>query len=249
VPNTNHIPPAGNPRIEIIEVIGGLIGNGALEIQSHLYKCLDEGRCYHIIDLKHAHKIDGVGIALLENILSREVQLRLINVKPEIQCILEMAKKEALFQIMSDEKDQVKAMSSFKRDIMEKRVATGNNVLKKRDHVRVNTSFPSEFKFRRDGRTLFGRADILNLSQGGVLAGHIVARKKGTEEIVRYPGIIDQEIYDLQFRLNGNSTSLTLRGTCVREFTAEESIYAGIRLKDVSHDQREIIRSFVDAHK
>lgn len=52
MPNTNHIFPASNPKIEVIEVIGGLIGNGVLDIQNHLYRCLDEGRRYQIIDLE-----------------------------------------------------------------------------------------------------------------------------------------------------------------------------------------------------
>ncbi|MCC7212049.1 MAG: hypothetical protein IT451_09420 [Candidatus Brocadia sp.] len=44
--HTNPIFPAGAPKIEVAEVIGGLIGNGVFEIQDYLYKCLDEGRCY-----------------------------------------------------------------------------------------------------------------------------------------------------------------------------------------------------------
>ena len=240
---------ASNPKIEVIEVIGGFIGNGALEIQTHLYKCLDEGRCYQILNLNQVNQIDGLGITILENFLSRGLQIRLINVKPEIKGMIRMARKESFFQIVYNEKDWTKAASLFEKDILEKKVIPGDDVLKKRHHIRVNTSFPSEFKFQRNHGLTTGRAHILNLSEGGVLAGQIVAMNTNTEEIVHCQGMIEREIYDLKFKLNGDSTSITTQGKCVREFMSGESRYAGIRFNDISHHQGKIIRSFVDAHK
>ena len=249
MPNNNQIFHAGKHKIEVIEVTGGLIGNGALEIQTRLYRCLDEGRCYQIIDLEQANKIDGLGITILENFVSRGLQIRLINVKPEIQGMIRMARKESFFQIIYNEKDRAKAASLFEKDILEKKVIQGDDVLKKRHHIRVNTSFPSEFKFQRNHGLTTGRAHILNLSEGGVLAGQIVAMNTNTEEIVHCQGMIEREIYDLKFKLNGDSTSITTQGKCVREFMIGESLYAGIRFNDINHHQRKIVQSFVDAHK
>ncbi|MCF6153770.1 MAG: hypothetical protein E3K36_00650 [Candidatus Brocadia sp.] len=247
--NTNHIFPAGNPKIEVTEVIGGLIGNGTLEIQKHLYRCLDEGRCYQIIDLEHVNQIDGLGMALIENFISRGLEIRLINVKPEVKSIIWMAKKESLFRIMYNERDRTKAASLFEKDILEKKGIPGDDVLKKRLHLRVNTSLPAEFKLRKDHVNASIRANILNLSEGGVLAGHMVATNVNREEIVNYHGIVGQEISDLKFNLNGDSTSITTLGRCTREFTIGESLYAGIRFEEISQRHREIIRTFVDAHK
>ena len=249
VPNNNQIFHACNHKIGVIEVTGGLIGNGALEIQTRLYRCLDEGRCYQIIDLDHVNQIDGLGITILENFVSRGLQIRLINVKPEIQGMIKIAKKESLFQIIYNEKDWTKAASLFEKDILKNPAISGEGVLKKRHHIRVNTSFPSEFKFQRNHGLTTGRAHILNLSEGGVLAGQIVAMNTNTEEIVHCQGMIEREIYDLKFKLNGDSTSITTQGKCVREFMIGESRYAGIRFNDISHHQGKIIRSFVDAHK
>lgn len=245
--NTNHLFPAHNPKIEVIEVIGGLIGNRALEVQTHLYRCLDDGRWYQIIDLEQVNKIDGVGIMILENIVSRGLQIRLINVKPEIEWVIRMAKKESFFQIIN-EKDRTKAALVFEKDLLEKKVIAGDGVLKKRQHIRVNTSFPSEFKFHRDYGTILGRANILNLGEGGVLAGHIVAMNTDTEEIIHCEGMVGQEVYNLKFKLNGDVTSISTQGKCVREFMLGESLCAGIRFNDISHHQKKIVRSFVDAH-
>ncbi|MCC7211687.1 MAG: hypothetical protein E3K40_03340 [Candidatus Brocadia sp.] len=247
--NTNHILPADKLKIEVMEVIGGLIGNGALEIQTHLYKCLDEGRRYHLLDFEQVHKIDGLGITILKNLLSRGLQIRLINVKPEVQGIISMAKSESFFKIMHNEKDRTMAVSLFEKDILEKKVIAEDGDLKKRCHIRINTSFPLEFKFHRNHRTTSVRANILNLSEGGILAGHIVTVKENTEEDVHYLGMAEQDIYDMKFKLNGNSTSLTMQGRCVWEFMIGESLYAGIRFHEISHRQKEMIRSFVDTHK
>ena len=249
MPNNNQTFPASNPKIEVIGVIGGLIGNGALEIQTRLYRCLDEGRCYQIIDLEQANKIDGLGITILENFVSRGLQIRLINVKPEIQGMIRMAKKESLFQIIYNEKDWIKAASLFEKDISERPVTSGDGVLKKRHHARVNTFFPTEFKFQRNHGLTTGRAHILNLGEGGVLVSQIVTINKNTEEMIPCQGMIEREIYDLKFKLNGDSTSITTQGKYFTEFMIEESLCAGIRFDDISHHQKKIVRSFVDAHK
>ena len=249
LPNNNQIFPASNPKIEVIEVIGGLIGNSALKIQTHLYRCLDEGRCYQIIDLEYVNQIDGLGVALLENFLSRGLQIRLINVKPEVKSVIRIAKKESFFQLMYNEKDRAKAASLFEKDILEKEIIPGDDILKKRHHLRVNTSFPSEFKLQRNHGLTTGRAHILNLSEGGALASQIVAINKNTEEMIPCQGIVEEEVYDLKFKLNGDSTTITTQGKCVREFVIGESLYAGIRFNDISHHQKQIIRAFVDAHK
>ena len=249
MPNNNQIFPACKHKIEVVKVTGGLTGNGALEIQTHLYRCLDEGRCYQIIDLEHVNQIDGLGITILENFLSRGLQIRFINVKPEIQGMIRMARKESFFQIIYNEKDWAKAASLFEKDILEKKVIPGDDVLKKRHHIRVNTSFPSEFKFQRNHGLTTGRAHILNLSEGGALAGQILAMNTNTEEIAHCQGMVEEEVYDLKFKLNGDSTTITTQGKCVREFMIGESLYAGIRFNNISHHQKKIIRSFVDAHQ
>lgn len=248
VPNTNQIFSASNPKIEVIGVIGGLIGNGALELQTRLYRCLDEGRCYQVIDLDHVNQIDGLGVEVLENCMSRGLQIRLINVKPEILGIIRMAKKESLLNIIYNEKDYARAASLLEKDISEKKVLPKEGLLKKREHRRVKTSFPSEFKYFVNGVAALCSANILNLSEGGVLASLIVAVNENTREAVEWQVISEREIYDLRFKLNGDETSITTRGRCVREFISGESLCAGIHFDDIDHHQRERIRNFVDTH-
>lgn len=238
-----------NPKIEVIEVIGGLIGNEALEVQDYLYRCLDEGKCYQIIDLEQTNQIDGLGMALFENFISRGLEMRLINAKPEVKSVISMAKKESLFRIMYEEKDHAKAISLFERDILETKGFSEEGNVKKRYHIRIPTSFPSEFTCLRNQETASGRSIILNLSEGGVLAGHIAVMKENTREVVPVQEMLGQEISDLKFTLSDDSDPITTRGRCVRAFMVRESLYAGIRFEETTHHQGEMIRSFVDAHK
>lgn len=249
LPDINHIFPASNQKIEVVEVAGGLVGNGALELQTHLYRCLEEGRCYQILDFDNVSRIDGLGISILEHFMSRGLQIRLIHVKPEIQGIIRIAKKEYLLNIIY--KDYTKAASLFEKDISEKKVIPGEGLVEKRQHIRVNTAFPSEFKYCDNGEVTLCNANILNLSEGGVLAGQIVAVNKNTQEPVKCQGMAKRKIYDFEFKLDGDVTSITTQGVYVREFMSGESLYAGMRFNfnDISRHQKKTIRSFVDTHK
>lgn len=247
--NTDNNLSPFSPEIGVFEVIGGLIGNNVLELQNYLYRCLDEGRCYQVVDLGQVNQIDGVGMALFENLLSRGLKILIINAKPEVKAVISMSKKESVLRIICKENDLAKAASLFKEDILEKKVLAEEGSIKKRHHTRIDTSFPSEFKFRRNHETVLARANILNLSEDGVLAGHLVAVKENTKEMVSCLRMVEQDIYDLKFRLNGDSTLLTLQGTCVREFIEGDLIYAGICFKETSRSHREILRTFVDTHK
>lgn len=188
-------------------------------------------------------------MALIENFISRGLEIRLLNVKLEVRSIIGMANKESFFQMIYNEKDGAKAVSLFEKEIREKKILSGDGHLKKRHHTRVNTFFPSEFKVRTNHGTTLGSANILNLSECGVLAGQIIIMHTNTEEIDNCWGMAEQEIYDLKFKLNGDKTSITTQGRCVRAFMNRESLYAGIRFEDLSYQQREIICSFVYAHK
>lgn len=240
--------PISNPEIEIFEIIGGFVGNEALSVQSRLYKCLDEGKCCQIIDLKQVNQIDGLGIAIFENFLSRGLQIRLINVNPWVKSVIKMAKKEFLLQIVYNENDRTRAISLFEKEILERGSISGDGVLKKRHHVRVATSIPLEFTLQRNIGSVTASANIWNLSEDGALVGQIVVLNPNAGETTRWSGIIGQEVSNLKFKLNSGLSLVITQGKCVWGFVTGESLFAGIRFIIMSHHQRKMIRSFVTAH-
>ncbi|NUO09480.1 MAG: hypothetical protein HUU08_12515 [Candidatus Brocadia sp.] len=104
-------------------------------------------------------------------------------------------------------------------------MAPGNDVLKKRHHLRVRTDLPAEFKLLDNGEITLVGARILNLSEGGVLSGNLVVMRGNTQEIVNGQEMLERESTDLKFTPNGDSTTITTRGRCARAFMTRESLY------------------------
>ncbi len=241
----NHTITVDKIKIRVVEIVGSFVGNYALDIQRHLYSSLNGEGVYQIVDFNQARQIDGVGIAMLESFLSRGMEIRLINMSPEVRSVIGMAKKESLLQRIYNEKDCERAASLFVKDIVEKKLRC---VPRKRHHARVRASFRAEFNIRKNGGDFSLNANILDLSEGGVLAGQVVAKNSINDEIGRCEEMVDREIFDLKFKLNGNATSISVQGRCVRAYMLEKVLYAGICFGELDRHQRQIIRSFVESH-
>jgi anti-anti-sigma regulatory factor len=107
-----------NPRLNVIQIVGDLTGHGALELKRYLYICLEEGKSYFLIDLKYAKRIDGLGISVLEQIIERNIHIRLFGVGAEIRWMFGVSGKEALFRIYNVT-DNDKAISLIEEEMQE----------------------------------------------------------------------------------------------------------------------------------
>ncbi|MGR3293851.1 MAG: STAS domain-containing protein, partial [Candidatus Scalindua sp.] len=107
-------------NIEIIDVIGELTGNGALELQEYFSRYSGKGKHYLVINLKHVNEIDGMGISVLEQLMKIGIHVRLLNVSRHIRAVLSMARKEDVF-VIYNETDCDKAVSLFESEIREEK--------------------------------------------------------------------------------------------------------------------------------
>ena len=232
-----------NKEIEVIELLGDLTGNGALELQNYLHTCLDQGKCFQLINLNKVKKIDGLGINILENFASRGLQIRLFNVGTEIRWMLRISGKEDLFNIYN-ETDSDKAVSLFEEYISKDTVKES---IKKRRYLRINTFIQAEFKYNPHHNGMISvRTNVLNLSEGGILVDQIKASNPETGEIIVQPEITGQELYDLKFTLkNGNSSLIETKGECVREIKTHEKFCSGICFKDIKQEYRKQSRDYI----
>lgn len=165
---------SSNSKMEIIELIGGLVGSGARELRDWLFSHMDDNRCknYVIIDLGRVNKIDGIGIYTLESFVSRGLDIRLLNVGPEIRCMLSIAGKRGLYNKIYNETDCDRAAYMLEKEILEKgKVEMG---IRMRRYPRVNTFFPVGFKYipKHYGAVLC-KGNVLNLSEGGLYVDEI----------------------------------------------------------------------------
>ena len=134
---------SSNDKIEIIELVGGLNGSGAVEFRDWLFDHLDKNRCKDdaIINLKRVGRIDGLGIVALEHFVKRGIDIRLLNVGPEIRLMLKMAEKKSLLKKIYNETDCERSVSIFEKEIIEE-VETIEKGIRKRHLSSSQNLFP-----------------------------------------------------------------------------------------------------------
>jgi len=238
-----------HPEIEIDAIVGELAGRGAIQLEQYLHTCLDEGKCYKIFNLKHVKKIDGLGISILEYFVNRGMQIRLFNIKPEIKNALGMLKKENVFKTYNETNCE-EVVSLLEKEIIEEKGNINKEVARGRRHYRVNTTLKAYFKYQpRHNEVISGRANILDLSEGGAFADEIRTVNEETGTMVDQPEIGKQTLYHLRFILNGDTKFIETNGEFVRELRNNGKLSAGIYFKDMKEIYKDRIRDFVEQTK
>ncbi|MGR3220364.1 MAG: hypothetical protein ACUZ8H_11200, partial [Candidatus Anammoxibacter sp.] len=221
----------GNHKIEVIDIIGELSRSGAIGVKEYLCNCIDKGRLYQLINMKQSMSIDGLGIKILEDFINRGMLIRLFHVEPSIQTMLIMAGKNDIIKVYK-EYDVKKAITLLEGEISETEKSEPD--VKNRMHLRINTSFPAEFKYHPGHNgVISGRTRVINLSESGLMACNISAVHEQNGETVENPELEGQELYGMNFRLNDGDDVIDTKAECVREFRSNERLNAGIRFKDI----------------
>ncbi len=231
--------------IEIVEISNGLTGREALQLKEFLYTCLDEGDRYILINLEKIKKIDGLGFHVLEYFIKRGIQIRLFNVETEIQTMLDLSGKRNIIKTYN-ETDTDKALSLFEKEILKKKDKVSRGVMGRR-YSRVNTSFSKEFKYHSGHNgEIEGKANVLNLSEGGLFANKIIAFNLKTGEIVNEPELAGRELDVIKFSLNGSSKVIEVKGKCVWQAKKNSRVCVGIKFKGLGKVYKDRIREHVN---
>ncbi|MGR3219172.1 MAG: PilZ domain-containing protein [Candidatus Anammoxibacter sp.] len=239
---TNH--KTDNPEIDLIELAGELIGSGAIELQDYLYGRLDKGWRYQLMNLQSVHRVDGLGIKVICDFVKRAMAIGLFNVEADIRMMLRLSGKEGLVRLYN-ETDSAKVVTMFENDVIKADIK--NEGPKNRLHTRITTGFQAEFKYHPcHNGVITGRTRVINLSEGGLMACDISAVHEKNGETVKNPELEGQELYGMNFRLNGDSDVIEARGECIREYRENDKLCAGIRFKDINNDHKEKIRDYVN---
>lgn len=231
-------------KIVIIAPIGSLSGSYALGFQDYLNDCLDEAKCFQLIDLKRLDNIDGLGIKALYDFMERGGQVRLFNVNHQIRWMLEMGKGDNAITIY-DESNIDLVVSMFEKEISDNEYRI-KSARKSRQHVRVDTDLRAEFKYHpAHNGVITGRANVINLSESGMLADEIslFCETKGVS--IDRPVINDIELYDIQFRLDKETEHIKTDGRCIRIIEKFDKLCAGIRFEKMQIGHRDKIKDFI----
>lgn len=114
-----------------------------------------------------------------------------------------------------------------------------------RAYLRVSTLLSVEFKYYPgyDG-VISGKANILNLSEGGLLMSEIKACHGKSGEDIPDPVIVGAELYDLRFELADGLGTVDAKGECVRVNKTHNDINAGVSFRDIKQDNMQKIRDY-----
>ena len=114
-----------------------------------------------------------------------------------------------------------------------------------RAHPRVSTLLPVEFKFHPGHNgVISGKANILNLSEGGLLMGEIKASCEKRGEDIPDPVIEGEALYDLRFALADDLGTVDAKGECVRVNKTHNDINVGVSFRDIKQDNMQKIRDY-----
>ncbi|NUO10541.1 MAG: PilZ domain-containing protein [Candidatus Brocadia sp.] len=238
----SHPSYTGESAIQALEIFGEIIGQEVFELEWYLYTCLDEGRYNLLIDLRQVRKIDGLGIQIFKNVVSRGMQIRLFNVGPDIQKMLRIS-GNADFVKIYHETDCDKVILSFKKDIGKKRII--NSSIMKRCYPRIHTFFQAIFQYHTGNSTISCKANIINLSEGGVFAEILTAIDTKNGEIIRCANIEGQGLHNFEFSLDDSSETVKAQGQCIREIMNGHKAYAGIQFQDMEQESKDKVQAYI----
>ncbi len=229
-----------NSNIEIVEILNGLTGREALQLEEFLYTCLDKGKHYILINLENIRKIDGLGFHILEYFLKRGIQIRIFNVETDIQTMLDLSGKRNVIKPYN-ETDTDKAVSLFEKEILEKKDKASLGITG-RHHTRINASFTNEFKYySSSNEEIEGKANILNLSEGGLFVNRIRTFNLNTGKTLDEPQIAGRELHYIKFSLNGTSRFIEAKGHCIWQNKHNSRICIGIQFKNLGKVYKDMI--------
>ncbi|MBI5307690.1 MAG: PilZ domain-containing protein [Planctomycetes bacterium] len=237
-----HYHTIDNKKIALAEVAGDLIGNGALDFQESLSASLDTSDAYLLINLRKTRKIDGLGLSALDNLFSSCRHTRLFNVSYDVRSFMSLAGKAHFLGYVYHEADNENAVELFVKEFFRNNKEDAGN---KRRHPRVDVRIPAVFKYHPGHNgVISGRANIINLSEGGVLAGDVVAINTTNGKKIARPALEGQKLYDIEFSLL-DTRPIRARGECVREMIEEsDKPRMGVRFTGIDEGDQEKIRDY-----
>lgn len=231
-------------EMEVTEVHGDLTGRDALKFEEYLYTCLDDGKYYQLLNLKQVRKIDGLGINVLSKFIVRGMQIRLFNVRTEIEGMIKLSKKEKLIKRYK-KTDSSKVILMFEKEISKEKDTFVKNIRRRRSS-RIDNFSKTEFKFQSGNNgALMCKANVLNLSESGVFADQIKSVNDEKGKVVSEKDLIRREIHNLKFELNGTSEFIETNGECVWSGVRHGRICAGIRFVNISKENKGLIIDYI----
>jgi anti-anti-sigma regulatory factor len=226
------IPPLS--RILLVKLRQNVVGAFASRL-AELLEALDVDSP-GILDFAPVTSIDGYGINVIAETLTRGVSLYLVAVRGKVRRMFRQARAISEDQFVSSIHE---ALEAIDRDYQPDEAVD----VERRSSPRVRAHIPVEVVMTIDGRRVPTEGIIKDISEGGIYVELLqqLADVGGDEFDL-------SSALDLRFALPDVSYPCLLEGSAVHASAASANLYCGVKFREISYLDEDAIRVFLYRH-
>lgn len=190
-----------------------------------------------ILDFAAVTSIDGYGINVIAETLTRGVSLYLVAVRGKVRRMFRQARAISNEQFVDSVLD---ALQAIDHDYQPHSPID----VERRSSPRIRAHIPVEVVITIDGRRIPTEGIIRDISEGGVY----VELLQKLDDVVDADDFQTNSALDLRFALPDVSYPCLLEADAVRANAASASLYCGVRFREISYLDEDAIRIFLYRH-
>lgn len=191
-----------------------------------------------ILDFSQVGSVDGYGINVIAETLTRGVGVYLVAVRGKVRRMFSQARAISEEQFVASLEEALKAIDhTYQPD--------GPVAVERRSSPRIRSHIPVEVVMTIDGRRLPADGIIKDISHGGIyveLLQHLAEVEALGDDFDMHAAL------DLRFALPDVSYPCLLEADAVRTHGSSANLYCGVRFKEISYLDEDAIRLFLYRH-
>lgn len=230
----HDVPPL--TRIFLIQLRQDVVGAFATRLAELLEEANEETPV--ILDFAQVTSIDGYGINVIAETLTRGVRLYMVGVRGKVRRMFRQARAISAEQFVPTLDDALRAIDHAYQP--EPPVA-----VERRSSPRIRSHIPVEVVVTIDGRRVPTEGIIKDISQGGIYVelAQYLAEEQGLGDDFDLKAALD-----LRFALPDVAYPCLVEADAVHHQVASANLYCGVRFKEISYLDEDAIRLFLYRH-
>ena len=219
-------------QVLLVRLRQNVVGAFASQLADVLAPLTDETPV--ILDFAAVTSIDGYGINVIAETLTRGVDVYMVAVRGKVRRMFRQARAISNDQFVES---VIAALQAIDHDAQPESAVA----VERRSSPRVRAHIPVEVVINIDGRRVPTEGIIKDISEGGVY----VELLHKLDDIVGEDDFQLNSALDLRFALPDVSYPCLLEADTVRSNPAAASLYCGVRFREISYLDEDAIRIFL----
>lgn len=231
----HDVPPL--TRIFLIQLRQDVVGSFASRLADLLEEADEDTPV--ILDFAQVTSIDGYGINIIAETLTRGVALYMVAVRGKVRRMFRQARAISAEQFVPTLDEALRAIDRAYQP--EPPVA-----VERRSSPRIRSHIPVEVVLTIDGRRVPTEGVIKDISHGGI---YVELSQYLAEEQDLGDDFDLKAALDLRFALPDTAYPCLVEADAVHHHTASANLYCGVRFKEISYLDEDAIRLFLYRHE